>query len=95
MSSNIPRARSILGLILASCDIDKETRKAVQLALSLMTRASPVRRSPIKQRRPITEAQKREVRSLKHSDLSQHQIASKTGLANSGRVSEIMTGKRK
>jgi hypothetical protein len=94
MPSDIPRARSVLQTIESACEMDANARKGIKLALSLMTRDSPVRRAPTK-RVPITDAQKRKVRSLKHTDLTYHDIAIKLGLANGGRVSEIMTGKRK
>jgi len=66
----------------------------VRAALPLMKRAKAVRRAPTKQK-PITGEQKRVVRALFHSNLTSHEIANRTGLASSGRVSEILTGKRK
>jgi hypothetical protein len=83
--SNIPLARSLLTTALAERDW-----RYVKKALSLMTRASPVRRAPPTHMR-INGKQRAAVIALKHSDLTMHQIANKVGLANGGRVSEIMT----
>src|SRR5260370_42706738 len=93
-SSDIPRARSVLTTILNACEMDKNPRHGIRLALSLMTRAKPVRKAPRKQTH-IEQQQVDQVKRLKYSGFTMHEIANLTKLANSGRVSEIMTGKRK
>jgi hypothetical protein len=93
-SSNIPFARACLVLALKECRMDATARRYCKLALANMTRAPAVRRAPRKQTR-ITAAQKHAVRSLQHTDLTGTEIANRVGLANIGRVSEIMTGLRK
>jgi len=88
-SSDIPKARALLITALKEKDW-----RYVRAALPLMKRAKAVRRAPNKQK-PITPAQKLAVRTLCRSDLTNHEIATRVGLANGGRVSEIITGKRK
>ena len=88
-SSDIPRARSLLKTGLQTKDW-----RYVQAALKFMTRAKAVRKAPSK-RQPITSRQKALARSLVHTDMTYHEIANKVGVANGGRISEIMTGKRK
>jgi hypothetical protein len=93
ISSNVPLARVCIQFVLRECDIDDTARRYCNKALSLMTRASAVRRAPATVHR-ITAAEKRAVMALKHSDLTMHEIANQVGLANGGRVSEIMGRKR-
>jgi hypothetical protein len=74
--------------------MDDGTRRWIKQALKLMTRESPVRRaSPRRQR--ITDSQKIAARKLKYTDMTYHEIANKVGIPNGGRISEIMTGKRR
>ena len=93
-SSNVPFARACLVLALKECSMDATARRYCKLALANMTRAPAVRRAPKKQT-PITARQKHAVRVLQHTTLTGTEIANKVGLANAGRVSEIMTGIRK
>jgi hypothetical protein len=93
-SSNIPFARACLVLALKECSMDATARRYCKLALANMTRAPAVRRAPTKQR-PITSQQKHAVKVLQHTTLTGTEIANKVGLANAGRVSEIMTGVRR
>jgi len=93
-SSNIPFARACLKLALKECSMDATAHRYCRLALANMTRAPAVRRAPRKQTR-ITAQQKHAVRVLQHTDLTGTEIANKVGLANAGRVSEIMTGIRR
>ena len=90
-SSDIPKARRLLIEGMQRKDWDY-----VHAALLLMTRAKAVRRARRKQGR-ITEAQKRKVLliAMKEPDTHYHEIADRVGLTNGGRVSEIVTGKRK
>jgi hypothetical protein len=91
--SDIPLARTFLLTALKEGDMDDNTRRWIKHALRLMTRESPVRRAPAKKQR-ITDKQKAAARLLKYTNLTMHEIANKVGIANGGRVSEIMTGKR-
>jgi len=91
--SNVPFARSCLQIAITECVMDRRARNCCLLALRWMRRRKAVRRAPAKGKR-ITAEQKRQVRAMKHSELSQHEIANTVGLTNSGRVSEIMGGLR-
>jgi hypothetical protein len=93
MSSNIPLARMIIRTALKECDMDETARRYCKLALGHMTRAHAVRRAPATPNR-VTPAMRAAVRALKYTDLTMHEIANKVGLANGGRVSEIMGRKR-
>jgi hypothetical protein len=90
-SSDVPRARALLLTGLA-----KRDWSYVKAALPLMTRAKAVRRAKRKQG-PITPAQKRMVQRIAtlEPDTNIHEIANRTGVANGGRISEILTGKRR
>ncbi len=91
--SNVPLARACILFALAECVMDREARAYCNKALRLMHRRKAVRRSPAKGRR-ITADQKRRVKAMVHSELSQHEIANEVGITNSGRISEIMSGLR-
>ena len=90
-SSDIPKARSLI-----KTGIKLGDWRYIKAALPLMTRAKAVRRARQKQK-PITAAQKRAVLVLvkQDPDMHYHEIANRVGLANGGRVSEIVTGRRK
>jgi hypothetical protein len=68
----------------------------VYAALALMTRAQPVRRAKQKQK-PITAAQIRKAWQIatREPDTHMHEIANRVGVANGGRISEILNGLRK
>ncbi len=91
--SNVPLGRAYLMLALTQCVMDRSARYCCLKALHLMHRRKAVRRAPAKGRR-ITAEQKRRVKAMQHSGLSQHEIANEFGLTNSGRVSEIMNNLR-
>ena len=93
MSSDIPRARDYIILAMEQGIMNPFARRCCTEALVLMKRSYPVRRAPPTRKR-ITPSQKRAVLALKHSDLTMHEIANRVGLANGGRVSEIMGHKR-
>lgn len=90
-SSDVPRARALLYEGLKTKDWDY-----VEAALPLMVRAKSIRRAKRKQGR-ITPAQIRAAKIIaaREPNTHCHEIANRTGLANSGRVSEILNGKRK
>lgn len=76
----------------------EDLRRALILlrrALSNMTRAKATRRAKTI-RHPISEKEKALVIRLsqKHPNMTIHQIANRAGLRNSGRVSEILQGRR-
>jgi hypothetical protein len=94
MSSDIPRARQILERALSYTDLNI-VRGEIRHALSFMTRVSAIRRAPA-QRVVITAAKRKRIKKLARSypRATQHQIADAIGLRNSGRVSEVLHGKR-
>jgi predicted XRE-type DNA-binding protein len=59
----------------------------------MMMRDKPIRRAK-GMRVKITPALRKQVIALSKTGMSQHQITSKVGLRNSGRVSEILRKKR-
>ena len=69
-------------------------RRQVRLALGHMTRHPAVRRvrsKPVL----ITPAMKTQIRLLaRTTDMTAHQIANRVGVRNSGRVSEVLNGRR-
>jgi hypothetical protein len=71
----------------------KQARKLIRQALALMTREPPIKRSKPK-RVVITTKVRARVKNLASMGKSNHQIAEIVGLANGGRVSEILNGKR-
>ena len=105
--SDVPQARDELEIALNRLDDLQEwvngtqrhidlTRQQVVRALSLMTREPAVRCAKRKHHVRITKELIREVISLAQNspDMTIHDIADVVGLRNSGRVSEILTGKR-
>jgi hypothetical protein len=76
--------------------MDEEARRMCRRALRLMVRAKAVRRAKRKQT-VITAAQKRAARQIAAAepDTHYHEIANRVGLVNAGRVSEIVTRKRR
>jgi hypothetical protein len=84
--SNIPKARA---QIIAA-------QKLLASALNEMTRESPVRQAPRREMKPIPAKVKQLVHDLAvlHPEWNVHLIANASGLMNSGRVSEILSGKR-
>ena len=94
--SNIPLAREILEALdkdlYAKGDFHSVWR--VRQALSLMHRASPVRRTRARQPSNVTPAVKRAlIAKARTTDWSQQQLADYFGI-NPGRVSEILHGLR-
>ena len=90
-SSDIPRARALL-----YAGIELQDWDYVEEALPLLFRAKAVRRAKRRQGK-ITPAQIAAAKRIERlePDTHYHEIANRTGLANGGRVSEIITGKRK
>ena len=92
MSSNIPRARLTLKAALLTREM-REVRKYIKAAINMMMRDTPVSRAKGK-RVKVTPALRKRVIALSKTGMSQHQITSKVGLSNAGRVSEILRKKR-
>lgn len=91
--SNIPQARAILEEVIDYTD-DYNIKRRLGKALQLMHRVSEIRRAS-EVRQVINSEMRAKVRNLVHTtDLTMHQVATKVGLRNGGRVSEIMHGKR-
>lgn len=93
MSSDIPKARSLLKTALQTGQMSSDIKKYVHAALKLMTRASPVRHVAGKHQY-IDNALKRRIRKLARTGLTEHEIANAVGLRNNGRVSEVLNRKR-
>jgi hypothetical protein len=91
--SDIPLARDYLDITRIHLERAAETLRA---SISLMTRESPKKRAP-PTRQVITAEQRRKVMHLwLTTNMTQHQICTACGLANAGRVSDIVNGvKRK
>jgi len=90
--SNIVRAREILREVIADTSSNYIAERLGE-ALSLMTREKAVKKSrPVRVK--ITPHIRREIKSLAKQGLSHHSIATRVGLRNGGRVSEVLNGKR-
>jgi hypothetical protein len=87
-SSDIPRARELLNFGLNG---ELPLRTSIRRALHLMTRRSPDFKAP-RQCRPLTKAQKTQIRALRRKGLSQLDIASRFHV-HPGRISETVNGK--
>jgi hypothetical protein len=90
--SNIPRARELLHEVEQMANL-LQIRRQVRRAIGLMTREPACRRAP-SQPTIITPAVRQQIRRLRYSDLTIHQIANRTGIRNNGRISEVLNGKR-
>jgi hypothetical protein len=91
----IHKTRSLIVEVLETYAIDARTRSLLQKALDESWRAVPVRQAP-RLHMQISENTKAQVRALALStDMTMGQIAERVGLRNQGRVSEILSGKRK
>lgn len=92
--SNIPRARKLIGFVLDNKSLNPMDRKRLKLALRLMHRVKYCRRAPAK-RQVIDRNIRRKVRRLADTtDMTMHEIANVVGLRSSGRISDVMHGKR-
>jgi hypothetical protein len=68
-------------------------RNLLEIAFNLMTREPAISKAKPKRVR-ITAKIRAQVQALKDEGKNHHEIANITGLGNSGRVSEILNGKR-
>jgi hypothetical protein len=93
MSSNIPQARELVKSVLRAGDISPWSRKQLRAALGMMTRDTPNKLA--KPRRiTITKAMKVKIFSMARKGVAHHDIANAVGLRNTGRVSEVLSGRR-
>lgn len=91
--SDIPKARALLNEIETMTDL-VTIRRQVRRAIGLMIREPACRRAPEK-RVVLDHKIKARIRWLaRHTDLTEHQIAEEVGVRNTGRVSEVLNGKR-
>lgn len=95
--SDIPLARKLFKELLlkyGTGDISTPVRRQIALILPLLDREKYVRRAPA-QRKTINKNLRARIKRLVHNtDLTYHQIANKVGVRSSGRVSDVMHGKR-
>ena len=90
--SDVPRARELLHEVESMTEL-LAIRRKVRQAIGLMTREPRVRRAPSKPRF-ITPAIRKYIFKLARTDHTIHEIANLTGIRNSGRISEVLNGKR-
>ena len=92
---SIHKARSLILTVISECAIDARAKSLLETAINETWRAPPTRQAP-KLRMQISDETKAQVRALAYStDMTMGQIADRMGLRNQGRVSEILSGKRK
>jgi hypothetical protein len=92
--SNVPKARDVLHEILADKRVGPRTKRRIHRALALLYREKPDRRAPAK-RQVIDKKLRLRVKVLRRTtDMTQHEIANRVGLRSSGRISDIVHGKR-
>lgn len=92
--SNIPRARELIEHVLDTEKPSPEIRHYLRRALRLMRRVPFCRRASAKPM-VIDRNLRQRVRQLAETtDMTMHEIANKVGLRSSGRVSDVMHGKR-
>lgn len=95
-SSDVPGARELIEQVLLSqlSTLASYDRVRLRKALVKLYRAKPIRKAP-PHRTVITKRKRERVRDLVHgSKMTFHEIANQTGLNNSGRVTDIMQGRR-
>ena len=91
----IHKTRSLIYTVLEECQIDARAKSLLEAALDASWRAPAVRTAP-RLKMQVSDTVKAQVRALAYStDMTMGQIADRVGLRNQGRVSEILSGKRK
>jgi len=91
----IHHARRLITEVIETCAIDARANSLLRKALQETWRAPAVRQAPRLPMR-ISDDTKAQIRALAYStDMTMGQIAERVGLRNQGRVSEVLTGKRK
>jgi hypothetical protein len=95
IAPKIPRARSILKDMVLSYKLQPEVRRLINRAIKLMYRAPYKRRAKSKRQRIDKHMRKRiRLMSYTYPDMTEHEIANEVGLRSSGRISEVLHGKR-
>lgn len=92
--SDIPKARALLHEILADKRVGPRVKQKVHRALALLYREKADRKAPAKRQVIDMKLRLRVKRLRRTTDLTQHEIANRVGVGSSGRISEIMHGKR-
>jgi hypothetical protein len=92
--SNIILARKLLRELMNDYQFDAEGRRRIKRILRLMTREPAIRRHTRARRVKITPHLRSRILSLLKTDMTMHQIATLTGVNNSGRISEVAHDKR-
>ena len=90
--SDIPKARGLLHEIERMTNL-QQIRAQVRRALFHMVRAPRIRRAPSKPTN-ITPQVRKYIFKLARTDHTIHEIANLTGVRNTGRISEVLNGKR-
>lgn len=88
----IPRARDLLEEA-KKFPMHPTATRLVDRALDLMYREAYIRRVPGK-RQVIDYRMRRSIERLADTDMTMAQIATRLGIRNGGRVSEVLNGKR-
>jgi hypothetical protein len=92
--SDIILARTLIRQVLKEASLDSLHKRKLRKALRLMTREPAIRRTTRKRPVKITSHLRGRIRELLKTDMTMHQIATLTGVNNSGRISEVAHGKR-
>ena len=92
--SNVPKARALLHEILSEKRVGPRTKRKIHRALALLYREKADRKAPSKRQVIDWELRARVKRLRRTTDMTQHEIANHVGIRSSGRISEIMHGKR-
>ncbi|MGM5019229.1 hypothetical protein [Tardiphaga sp. 367_B4_N1_1] len=88
MSSNIPKAKSILRAAISRDNAEWDMHEAIVEALALMDRKKPTFVAK-KRLKALTWRQKLKARELRSTGMSQNEIAIRLG-TNHGRISEAL-----
>jgi hypothetical protein len=92
MMSNVVQAKKFLT---EARLMHKRADELMRAAMRLMTREPPIRKGTKHRKVPVTPAMRVEIlRLARDPNLTIHEIGNRVGLRNSGRVSEILNGKR-
>lgn len=92
--SNIPAARKWLKSALESHRTKKQMRVCIGIALQHMHRKKPAKPVARKNKESITPACRRLVKRLAAQGVSNFEITKRAKLHNSGRVTDILQGRR-
>jgi hypothetical protein len=93
--SNIPRARELIQQVIDHPLTHMSARGTLRYVLRLMYREEYARRAPAK-RQVIDKNLRRRIKRMSRTypTMTEHEIANAVGLRSSGRISEVLHGKR-